>query len=390
MKVLHIIPSISTKRGGPSKAILGMVKGLRDIGIEASILTTSDSCIYQDRNYPLHEWFLVESIPVLMFPTLNSRNDKIREFLFSPSYTTWLMRNIQTYDLLHIHAIFSYPSSIAMLFARLTRKPYIVRTIGQLNEWSLSQSYRSKKYMLDLVERKNLDSAVAIHVTSELEVNDLKQFGYRGEILSLGLGVDLPVISRNERESTLERTNFIFLSRLHPKKQLELLLEAFSIIRNEAHEKTWRLTIAGDGDPAYVKYLKKQSQDLGIADYISWVGHISGIKKDEVLKEADWFVLPSASENFGISAVEAMANSVPVIITETVGIAEKVREHGAGIISSSSPLELARVLRKAMGGPSLEMKQAARSMVEKQYSWNKICTDLSDYYHQIIAIPKAR
>ena len=390
MKVLHVIPSISTKRGGPSKAVFGMVKGLRDMGIEASIVTTSDNYIFQDQIYPLHKWFLIESVPVIMFPALHSRNHRIREFLFSSPFTAWLIKNMQHYDLIHIHAIFSYPSSIAMLIARLTKKPYIVRTIGQLNAWSLSQSYRTKKFMLDLVERRSLNKAGAIHVTSDFELRDIEQFGFRGKILPLGLGVDLPDVSEKKGDIKAGKTNFLFLSRLHPKKQLEVLLEAFCLINAQIGKEKWKLTIAGDGDLDYVNDLKKLSQDRELEDHIIWLGHVSGIKKDEVFKEADWFVLPSASENFGISAVEAMANCVPVIITETVGIAETVRKHGAGIISSSSPLELAKVLRKAMGGPTLEMKQAARSMVEQEYSWTKICNDLSSYYHQIVTSSKAR
>ena len=143
MKILHIIPSISRKRGGPSTAILNMVKALRVEGIDASILTTNDNVDYREDKMTLGQWFLHNEVPILMFPSLETNSKLLREYLVSPLLSKWLSGNIGTYDALHIHSIFSYTSTTSMLIARIKQVPYIVRTIGQLNTWSLSQIGRA-------------------------------------------------------------------------------------------------------------------------------------------------------------------------------------------------------------------------------------------------------
>jgi glycosyltransferase involved in cell wall biosynthesis len=381
MKVLHVIPSISSKRGGPSKAIIDMVRALRIEGVDASIISTSDNSFYSEEKWIVGHWFTYEGIPILLLPCFDCRIKVLREFLFSPSLAIWLFMYIRRYDIIHIHAIFSFPSTFAMIAARIMRVPYIIRTIGQLNIWSLNQSRFRKRLMLGLVERSNLQHSVAVHVTSKSEMEDLRRLKMDSNVLLLGLGVDLVDSFRFDHSRVLEKvTRFVFLSRLHPKKQLEVLLQALNIVRYRYGVDAWYLLVAGDGDEEYVKKLKSLALDLGLQKNIEWMGHITGQRKDELLQNVDWYVLPSASENFGISAVEALASGVPVIITDTVGISEMVSEHGAGIVVRDKPDDLSQVLFQAMGGPSPAMKDAARSLVRENYSWKQIAKRLSDFY----------
>jgi glycosyltransferase involved in cell wall biosynthesis len=190
MKILHVIPSISKKRGGPSNAVLKMTRSLRQQGVDASILTTTDNDSYRDADYPLSEWFMIDDIPVIMFSTINSKSKFIREYLIAPQLACWLIKNISHFDALHIHSIFSYTSTLSMIIARITNTPYLVRTIGQLNRWSLSQSALRKTIMLSLVEKSNLMKALAVHVTSPLELNDLHELGIFKNGICLELGID--------------------------------------------------------------------------------------------------------------------------------------------------------------------------------------------------------
>lgn len=381
MRVLHIIPSISLKRGGPSKAILEMVKALRKLGIDAAILCTTDHSVYAEKERPIGRWFTHDSVPIMMFPCISFKMRMLREFLLSPSLALWLIKHINEYDLIHVHAIFSFPSTLSMVIARVNKVPYVVRTIGQLSPWSLSQSKIKKKLMLMLIESSNLKYAAAIHVTSNSEMEDAKRLNMNLKIQQIGLGVEFPDENLHQDffKRQHENTKFVFLSRLHPKKRLDVILEAFSKLK-DLHVNSWYLYVAGDGDLSYVQHLKKLARDYGLADKLRWMGHINTATKYDLLSRADWFILPSASENFGIAAVEAMASGVPVIITKEVGISDVVQTHKAGIICGNDALDLSRVLRQAMDGPSPSMRNAARLLVKQHYSWHRIAQELFDLY----------
>jgi glycosyltransferase involved in cell wall biosynthesis len=379
MKVLHIIPSISKKRGGPSTAIISMVRELRAKGIDAAILTTTDNCIYRENDNPEGSWFLIESVPVLMFPIIDSKPRFIREYLISIRFLYWLLYNIKYYDLLHVHSIFSYTSTLAMLLARLTKTPYIVRTIGQLNSWSLSQSPVRKRIMLFLIERTNLEKANAIHVTSEYEEKELKIVCTNQNILRLELGVDIPGMIKSLDQKRCNYTRFIFLSRIHPKKQLDKLLYSLSLLQNKYAEYSWKLSIAGDGDYQYLAYLKKYSRDIGIDSHVYWMGHLDHEQKFKLLRESDWYVLPSKSENFGLSVVESLSIGLPVIISSEVGISDYVLHYNAGLVVSDK-LSLEKALRLALKGAPMEMRKSAKYLVKTHFSWDIIVKRLIIFY----------
>lgn len=384
MKILHVIPSISKKRGGPSNAVLKMTRSLRQQGVDASILTTTDNDSYRDADYPLSEWFMIDDIPVIMFSTINSKSKFIREYLIAPQLACWLIKNISHFDALHIHSIFSYTSTLSMIIARITNTPYLVRTIGQLNRWSLSQSALRKTIMLSLVEKSNLMKALAVHVTSPLELNDLHELGIFKNGICLELGIDYPDKILLPNRMPDDPIHFLFLSRIHPKKQLDCLLEACAILNSNHNIREWMLSICGDGDPDYVKYIHQLADDLGISKRIVWTGHVDGFEKTKLLMTADWFILPSASENFGISAVEALAYGVPIIITKEVGISDSVQEYGAGIICKAVPQLLYETLRTALDGPSQTMKSSARKLAKNRYSWQTVAKKLSFFYNENI------
>jgi glycosyltransferase involved in cell wall biosynthesis len=379
MKVLHIIPSISHKRGGPSTAILNMVRYLRSEGVDAAILTTNDNMNYRDNTWPLGRWVWISEVPIIIFPTINLEFKLLEEYLISPSLSCWLIRNIKNYDALHIHSIFSYASTTSMLIARLYKIPYTVRTIGQLNSWSLSQSRWKKILMLFFIEKANLNRSYAIHVTSNFEKQDVRLICKHKTILCLELGVDIPNKDIHPIQSSNQVTRFIFLSRIHPKKQLHLLLRAFSMLYKKNPEQTWHLFVVGAGESNYVSSLKQLALEYGIGDLINWMGHLDGEDKTNLLKQSDWFVLPSISENFGISAVEALAHGVPIIISQEVGISDIVEEYHAGLICGDS-LNLEDALSIALEGASMEMRFAAVRLVKERFCWQKIAFKLACFY----------
>ena len=192
LKVLHVIPSVSPLRGGPSKAVQEMVQALRQQGVEASILTTNDHGSGLDSSLITGRWIEWQGVPLLAFPRWSPPLRALREYAVSAGLAAWLTRHARRYDLLHIHALFSFPSSWAMATARRAQVPYLVRTIGMLSPWSLAQSPARKRWMLRLLERRNLEAASALHFTTEAERQEARPLALGAAELVLPLGVELP------------------------------------------------------------------------------------------------------------------------------------------------------------------------------------------------------
>jgi glycosyltransferase involved in cell wall biosynthesis len=175
MKILHVIPSVSPLRGGPSKSVLGMVKALNQLGHEAEILTTNDHGL-DLLDVPLNSLIDWEGVPVRFFNRFSPNISSIREYSFSAPLLQWLWRNINSYDLLHVHAIFSAPSTMAMVIARMKKVPYLIRPPGQLCEWALGHRGWKKQIYLNLIERSNLNHSQRIHFVSFKEQSEAARF----------------------------------------------------------------------------------------------------------------------------------------------------------------------------------------------------------------------
>jgi glycosyltransferase involved in cell wall biosynthesis len=383
MRVLHVIPSVSPLRGGPSKAVIEMVQALRQQGVDAAILTTNDHGPAVDPSLPTGRWIQRQGVPLLAFPRWSPPLAPLREFAVSPALAFWLRRHIHRFDLLHVHAIVSFPSTWSMAQARRSGVPYLVRTIGQLSPWSLSQSGRRKRWMLGLLERGNLDGAAALHFTSSAERDEAAGLGLTPATLVLPLGVrsvpsEGPVATR-----TPQGVRFLFLSRLHPKKQLDRLIEALGLLQSRHPEAEWSLRIAGRGDPPYEAELRALAARHGIDGRCHWLGQVEGAAKDRELARADWLVLPSAAENFGIAVAEALAAGTPVIVSPQVAVADLVATAGAGLVCPSEPSALAETLATALAGASPTLRAAARNLAEHHLAWPAIAAELSSAYAAI-------
>lgn len=390
LKVLHVIPSISPRRGGPSQAVIEMVTALRLKGVDATILTTNDDCESLLNDLPIGDWTTYSGVPVLAFPRWSPPMGALREFAYSAGLNQWLPKNISNFDLLHVHALFSFPSTVAMLHARRSRVPYLLRTIGQLSPWSLARSKARKQLMLRLVERGNINAARYLHFTTTLERDEcFIALGQSYPSLMLPLGVRLPSLPLGGWPAK-KGLRLLFLSRLHPKKQLDVLLRALALFQQASPLCDWQLDIAGSGEPAYLASLQKLAGQLNLNHRCRWLGHVQGDAKTSLLQQADWFLLPSASENFGIAVVEALAAGTPVIISPQVAVAELIEGSGAGLVCPSDPAALCQVLLCHDQGPSSAMRLAARSLAETTFSWISVADQLITTYRHILHPPSVR
>ena len=375
MDVLHVIPSISDYHGGPSYAIFQYANYQKKLGLTPVIVTT-DFLLgdYKKKS---------KTVPIFIFPKLNSNISIINDYAISFKLIFWLLFNIKKFDLIHIHSLFSFPSTFTMLISRIYKKKYILRTIGQLMDWSLKQSYLHKKIYLLLIENSNIEAASLVHMTSDIEVNQFKNKFQNKNIINLPIGVHLPSIEIKEKKEK-SNLNYLFLSRIHPKKQLELLFFSLEILLKKDFTN-WTLDIVGDGNLEYINYLKRLSVELGIEEKLRWRGFLIGSDKYKVIQSSDWFILPSASENFGIAVAECLAFGLPVILSPNLGVSSLVSSYNAGYIFNGDHNALSEcLLKKANKQPDLKIRKSSRLVAEEFFGWESITSKLELNYKKLV------
>lgn len=393
MKVLHIIPSLSVVRGGASRAAIDMVAALRAAGIDAELACTNDDGL-SVLDVPLGELVEYSGVPVRFFkrfspPGTNFISNAVREFSYSGSFRVWLKEHIADYDLLHVHALFSYTSSSSMCLARKRHVKYIAHPIGSLEHWSLSQSAWRKKVFLTLVDKQNLQQATYVHFTAESEREQSSAVISKLKPLVIPLGLELPEIIKDSRQQicqgyTLPKESIIvlFLGRLHEKKGLELILHALSSI---PHNKV-RLLIAGDGDSEYRRMLGVQAERLGLKDSTVFLGHVEGHQKNILMQGVDLFTLTSYSENFGIAALEAMAHGTAVLLSKDVALAAIVDSYDLGETCETNVKSVQKSLSKIIDNvDELELKgHRGRDYVSQHHHWPDLASELMSAYSKAV------
>ncbi|MBD2164352.1 glycosyltransferase [Calothrix membranacea FACHB-236] len=388
MKILHVIPSVALLRGGPSQAVLETVKALRYIGIEAEIVTTNDNA-NDVLDVPLYKLIEYKQVPVRFFPRFSPNVHAIREFAFSSELTAWLWKNITKYDLVHVHAIFSYTSTVAMAIARLQKVPYVVRPLGQLCEWSLQQSASKKQIYLNLIEQANLNNSQALHFTSEQEKQEVARLNFKAPHFVLPHGLSIPPTIPNARTYLRTYLNLpadepiiLFLSRLHPKKGLDYLIPAL----NQVSSHRFTFVIAGSGSKEYEAEIKSLLVTAGISDRTRFAGFVEGETKNMFMQGSDLFVLTSYAENFAVVVLEALAVGLPVLITPSVALASLVQQYELGYVSPMNVSAIASALENYLSYPQQvkQMGERARQIITENYTWEKIAARMIDNYKTII------
>lgn len=388
MKILHVIPSLSACHGGPSAAILSIGLAMRTSNWVIHIATTNDDGDGKYLDVPLGEPVDRGGLKCFFFK-------KQTEFYkCSWPFYYWLKRRIEDYDLIHIHALFSFTSTCAALTARQHGVPYIIRPLGVLSHWGMENRRRYLKALsVYFLERHILEHAAAIQYTSgqeEKEAEATRVHGNHSVVIPLGIDQapfqNLPDSSEfyGRHLSTGSTPVVLFMSRLDPKKGLDLLLLAFAQLTRR-HPRCV-LVIAGSGEESFVRGLRDKAARLGIGDRIIWTGFLKGRDKLAALAAATVFTLPSYSENFGISLLEALAAGKACALTDAVGIADAVQEGGAGLVVPCEAVPLASALDRLLSDVALRQKlgDRARQLVERRFSLETMGANLVSLYDTIL------
>ena len=371
LRVLQVVPSLAATDGGPSEVALRLSTALADNGTEVDLAftTAGDGEVEYQRS--------AERARSPRFHDHSFRRLSNGSFKYSRSLGSWLRANCKSFDIVHVHAVFSYPSISAASAARAAAVPYVIRPAGTLNRWSLRQRALRKSLALKAGIGSILQHSAAIHTTSSAEAADIEERfpGVRTVVIPNGVDERLFDIPRQSSPSIL------FLGRIHAKKRLDLLLQAFQ--RTRAQAQGWSLSIAGDGPRDEVEKARALAEGVRNVRFLGWLDFD---RKAAILSASSIFVLPSADENFAVAAAEAMAAGVPVIATKNVGILTFLEGRRAGMVVEESADAIARAIDELAFDEQKRNAQseAARNAASELFRWSKISKTVRQLYDDIL------
>lgn len=387
MKVLQIVPSISLIYGGPSQMVIGLSSALIKQGVEVTVVTTnSNGDVGQPPlDVPLNQPLMENGYQIIYFPC-----SPFRRYKFSLDLVNWLVKEANYYDIAHIHALFSPVSTAAATVCRFKKLPYLLRPLGTLDPADLRKKQQLKKLYAALLERPNLAGSAGVHFTSQQECQVSERFGIQTQDYVVPLGVNFPQ-SLPEKGKIAHQLGIpsqvpliVFMSRIDPKKGLDLLLPALLTLLEKGLDFHFVLAGSNPQDPTYENQIKQQIEGSVLAKHTTITGFVAGETKLGLLQDADLLVLPSYYENFGIAVAEAMALGTPVVISDQVHIWEAVKKAAAGWVTPCQVDALTETLQTALENP-VERKQRgdqAKQLVVEQYSWDAIAQQMITVYQQ--------
>lgn len=384
MKILHVIPSIAPRYGGPSYAVIEMCRALRERGVETLIATTDadgDARLEVELGRPK----LYGNVPVIFFPRQWSE-----AFKYSRPLARWLESHVGEFEVVHIHAVFSHACLVAARACRKRGVPYVVRPLGSLDPWSMKQKSARKKLFWHLGVKRMLDGASAIHYTALPEQRLAEESLGLARGVVVPLGIDMKSLSEDGAQPARpaaqtdlnEHPYILVLSRLHPKKGLELLLPAFLSLARQREFAAWRLVLAGDGDAEYVNLLRGLVERDGMRERVVFAGWLEGEQKRTFLRRASLLALTSYQENFGLCVIEALACGVPVIVSPHVNLAPEVEAAGAGWVAPLESGALESVLAASMcdARGRAQRGAAGQELVRRRFTWGAVADQLVSVY----------
>ncbi|MDJ0553140.1 MAG: hormogonium polysaccharide biosynthesis glycosyltransferase HpsP [Microcoleaceae cyanobacterium MO_207.B10] len=393
MRILQIVPSISLVYGGPSQMVLGLSTALTAQNIDVTILTTdSNGDIGQaPLDVPLDRPVIQNGYQIRYFHC-----SPFRRYKFSLKLLQWLNQHAAEFDLAHIHALFSPVTTIAATVANYNKIPYILRPLGTLDPADLRKKKQLKKIYVSLLEKRNIANAAALHFTSIEEAKVSERFGLSTTDLVIPLGVNPPEQEQAKKQLInylksqgidIQNPMILFMSRIEPKKGLDLLLPALEKLLAAGRKFQFILAGANPQDPNYEAKIQEKIATSPLAKCTKITGFVTGEIKSSLLQVADLFVLPSYYENFGIAVAEAMVAGTPVVISDQVHICEDIANAKAGWVSSCEIGNMADLIELALENQE-ERKQRglnAKQLARKNYSWEAIAKQTIQAYQNIIA-----
>lgn len=283
-----------------------------------------------------------------------------------PALLRLLRQRLRDFHCVHLHGLFGWHGVLALL-ASLSGRPLVISTHGNLHPAGLAQRALLKRLFSATLLRVLMRRAAAVIATGEAEAGHIRTRFPAARVQIVPPAVTLPVLPVLPRQQR-NGSHWLFVGRIHPHKQLHLLIEALG--HHALRGQALRLHVAGSGDEAYATHCRERAGQLGVIEQITWHGFLEGPQRDALIAQCDVLVLPSLSENFSFATAEAMAQGVPVVISDQVGLADTVVRYDAGLVFPVGDLEALVACLQRMQDETFRHRcgEAARRCVEAQMS----------------------
>lgn len=381
--IVHIVPSMGESGGGPPRSVGQLCDHL--VGrVPVHLLTSEDP---QDPLVPLRAEIQTHFV--------SGQNRTMLGRVQAAGFSAALNKIHTAHPLAicHQHGVWLRCSHETTRFAHSRGIPLVVAPRGMLEPWAINNSKWKKKLAWALYQKRDLQKATVFHATAQSEAESIRRLGFKQPIAVIPNGVQLPEAvewdSGNVGRSEGGVRTALFLSRINPKKGLPMLLDAWAKVA----PADWRLVIAGNDDSNHLPVVVRKIRELGLADRVTIAGPLFGEAKEAAYRNADLFVLPSYSENFGIVVAEALGYGVPVLTT-TGCPWQELQTHKCGWWVEPTPAGIEAGLQAVLGAGSEErgawseelraMGLRGRALVEEKYQWPGIAERMLEFYDWIL------
>ena len=365
MKIVQVIASVAEEAAGPTYSAIRLSESLAARGVSVNLMSLGGPARCQQGTLRRSEFQQdAATLPVL------------RQLRISDALNAALHEEAGSATIVHNHGLWLMPNIYAGRAAAKARVPLVISPRGMFSPEALAYSRWRKRLFWVLLQRSSVMSAKCLHATSEKESADIRAQGVRAPVCIIPNGIDVlsaPASGKPQTERVL-----LFLGRLHPVKRVENLLRSWLAVKDRF--PGWRLEIAGPSEPSYVAMLKKLANG---AERTTFSGPLFGEAKQAAYRRASLYVLPSASENFGITIAESLAAGTPVITTRGTpwsALADEKAgwwiDHGEAALTSALTEALAKepAALYAMG-------ERGTRWMERSFSWDSVARRMHAVYH---------
>ena len=365
--IVHTINGLRADHGGPSRSAGALARATASQGASVEIVAgrAADDDVLRPSGVPVH---LADrpGVADLLRPGHSAFGRTLADALaVRPA-------------IVHDHGLWLPSNHIAAVLSGRHRAPRVVSARGMISDWALAQAALKKRAAWWLYQRRDLTTAALLHATSDAEVAEARRLHVGVPIALIPNGVEIPPLGTLPDRSSAPVRRALFLSRVHPKKGLLHLVEAWANVAPDG----WELVIAGPDEDGHQSEIEHAAVERGVRDRIAFAGPVDDEAKWDLYRSADVFVLPTHSENFGIVVAEALAAEVPVLTT-TGAPWRELETHACGWWTEIGAAPIAEALREATNlsrGQLREMGVRGRALVEGRYSWDRAAEQMMEVY----------
>lgn len=362
MKAIHVVPGISKEASGPSYSVVRLCESLIENGQDVTLAALDGATLPEPSNF-------LKTFPVGWGPRRLGRSPAMRQWLAEKAASGAV-------DVIHNHSLWMMPNVYAGQVAQRSNVPLVVSPRGTLSRWAMQSGSPLKRVFWPALQRPALRATECFHATADSEYEDIRRMGFRQPVAVVPNGIDIPELLPKAKRNY--RT-LLFLGRIHPIKGLDLLLPAWRAVQDRCPQ--WQLQIAGPDNRGYLGEMRSLAGELRV-QRVEFSGPLVGARKWQAYRDADLFILPTYSENFGMAVAEALAQECPAIVTRGAPWQGLEREHCGWWVNNSLD-ELIKTLFEAMTASEtvrMEMGARGRSWMRREFDWLSISESMMEVY----------